>query len=171
MARARSRRPRATARGSAPVIPDLVSVTRALARPEIIGTGLVVLAAAAIPYLLPLTGIVGVAPVHAAVCTVTLADQLTYTGTDAAEIVCVAGTGTYDIRTAGGDDTVKVSDVINRRELLANTLFREFRRGGQRVLTATALAAAGAIASRGRPKPSSCHSMRLRNRPAPWSLW
>ena len=26
---------------------------------------------------------------------------------------------------------------------------------------------AGAIASRGRPKPGSCHSMRLRNSPAP----
>ena len=31
--------------------------------------------------------------------------------------------------------------------------------------------AVGPIASRGRPKPASCHSIRLRNRPAPWSLW
>ena len=61
MARAKSRRPRGAARGSAPVIPDIVSVGRAVARPEIIGTALVVLAAAAIPYLLPLTGVFGAA--------------------------------------------------------------------------------------------------------------
>ena len=61
MARAKSRRPRGTTRGSTPVIPDLVSIGRLVARPEIIGTGLVVLAAAAIPYLLPLTGIFGAA--------------------------------------------------------------------------------------------------------------
>ena len=61
MARTRSRRPRASARGSTPAIPDIVSLGRAVARPEIIGTALVVLAAAAIPYLLPLTGVFGAA--------------------------------------------------------------------------------------------------------------
>ena len=61
MARAKSRRPRGAARGSTPVIPDLVSLGRGLARPEILGTALVVLAAAAIPYLLPLTGVFGAA--------------------------------------------------------------------------------------------------------------
>ncbi|MDA0301516.1 MAG: hypothetical protein O2822_03240, partial [Chloroflexi bacterium] len=60
MARAKSRSPR-TVRGSAPAIPDILSLGRAVARPEIIGTVLVVLAAAAIPYLLPLTGIFGAA--------------------------------------------------------------------------------------------------------------
>ena len=59
MARTRSRRPRTTARGAAPNIPDIVSLGRAVARPEIVGTVLVVLAAAAIPYLLPLTGVFG----------------------------------------------------------------------------------------------------------------
>ena len=59
MARAKSRRPRGTARGSTPAIPDLMSLGRLVARPEIIGTALVVLAAAAIPYLLPLTGVFG----------------------------------------------------------------------------------------------------------------
>ena len=61
MARAKSRRPRGTARGSGPGIPDLVSLGRMVARPEIVGTALVVLAAAAIPYLLPLTGVLGAA--------------------------------------------------------------------------------------------------------------
>ena len=59
MARAKSRRPRGAARGSTPVIPDLVSLGRLVARPEVIGTALVVIAAAAIPYLLPLTGVIG----------------------------------------------------------------------------------------------------------------
>ena len=61
MARAKSRRPRGTARGSAPGIPDIVSLGRMVARPEIVGTALVVMAAAAIPYLLPLTGVFGAA--------------------------------------------------------------------------------------------------------------
>ena len=61
MARAKSRRPRRTARGSAPFIADLVSLGRFVARPEVVGTALVVLAAAAIPYLLPLTGVFGAA--------------------------------------------------------------------------------------------------------------
>jgi len=38
-----------------------VSVGRVVARPEVVGTALVVLAAAAIPYLLPLTGVFGAA--------------------------------------------------------------------------------------------------------------
>ena len=59
MARAKSRRPRGAARGSTPVITDLVSLGRRVARPEVIGTALVVIAAAAIPYLLPLTGVIG----------------------------------------------------------------------------------------------------------------
>ena len=59
MARAKSRRPRGAARGSTPVITDLVSLGRLVARPEVIGTALVVIAAAAIPYLLPLTGVIG----------------------------------------------------------------------------------------------------------------
>src|SRR3989338_7619251 len=59
MDRAKTRRPRGTARRSAPVVPDLVSVGRVLLRPEVVGTALVVLAAAAIPYLVPLTGIFG----------------------------------------------------------------------------------------------------------------
>ena len=59
MARAKSRRTRGAARGSAPVIPDIMSVGRLVARPEVVGTALVVTAAAAIPYLLPLTGVVG----------------------------------------------------------------------------------------------------------------
>ena len=61
MARAKSRRPRGTVRGSSPNIPDIMSIGRVVARPEVIGTGLVVLAAAAIPYLLPLTGVFGAA--------------------------------------------------------------------------------------------------------------
>ena len=65
MARTKTRRLRAAPRRSAPAIPDFASVGRSvmrpLLRPEVIGTALVVLAAAAIPYVLPLTGVIGAA--------------------------------------------------------------------------------------------------------------
>ena len=59
MARTKPRRLRAAPRGSAPALPDVASLRRALVRPEVIGTVLVVLAATAIPYVLPLTGVIG----------------------------------------------------------------------------------------------------------------
>ena len=55
MARTRSRRPRASSGAYSTSIPDLISVGRHLVRPEVIGTALVVVAAAVIPFLLPLT--------------------------------------------------------------------------------------------------------------------
>ncbi|MEX2373302.1 MAG: hypothetical protein WD800_05815, partial [Dehalococcoidia bacterium] len=59
MARAKTRRARATSRSSANSVPDILSVGRFLVRPEIAGTALVVLAVAAVPYVIPITGIVG----------------------------------------------------------------------------------------------------------------
>ena len=56
MARTRSRR-RRTGPRTASSVPDLLTVLRVLARPEIAGTVLVVLAAAALPQLLPLAGV------------------------------------------------------------------------------------------------------------------
>ncbi|MQA00548.1 MAG: DNA translocase FtsK [Dehalococcoidia bacterium] len=53
MARTRTRR-RRTSRGSTtPPVPDILTVGRGLARPEVVGTLLVVIAAAAVPYLVP----------------------------------------------------------------------------------------------------------------------
>jgi len=58
MARTRTRRSRA-ARSAAPALPDISTVARGVLRPEVLGTILVVLAVASIPYLVPLTGVVG----------------------------------------------------------------------------------------------------------------
>lgn len=57
-----------------------------------------------------LAGIVTSGPAGAAGCTITLTDQTSYTGTDAAETVCIDGTGDYTVDTAGGSDTVRVLD-------------------------------------------------------------
>lgn len=62
------------------------------------------------------SGLVGIAasgPAAAAGCTVTLTDQSAYTGTDASETVCIAGTSDYTVATAGGDDLVKVTAPAN----------------------------------------------------------
>ena len=59
MARARTRRPRASARRSQTSVPDILTVGRFFLRPEVAGTALVVLAVAAIPYVIPITGVVG----------------------------------------------------------------------------------------------------------------
>lgn len=59
MARAKTRRPRARRARSKRQVPDILTVGRSLWRPEVIGTALVLAAAATIPYLIPLTGIVG----------------------------------------------------------------------------------------------------------------
>ena len=53
--RSRGQRSRA---GAAVSIPDILTVGRLLLRPQVLGTLLVVLAAAALPYLLPLTGVI-----------------------------------------------------------------------------------------------------------------
>ncbi len=58
MARTRTRRPRA-ARSASPAIPDITTVVRGVLRPEVLGTVLVVFAVAAVPYVVPLTGIIG----------------------------------------------------------------------------------------------------------------
>ncbi len=58
MARTRTRRTRA-ARSAAPAIPDITTLARGVLRPEVVGTVLVVLAVASIPYLVPLTGVIG----------------------------------------------------------------------------------------------------------------
>ena len=58
MARTRTRRARAS-RSAAPALPDLATIARSLLRPEVIGTALVVMAVASIPYLVPLTGVIG----------------------------------------------------------------------------------------------------------------
>ncbi|MDO9445288.1 MAG: hypothetical protein Q7K37_08215, partial [Dehalococcoidia bacterium] len=58
MARTRTRRSRA-ARSAAPALPDISTVARGVLRPEVLGTVLVVLAVASIPYLVPLTGVLG----------------------------------------------------------------------------------------------------------------
>ena len=59
MARTSSRRARASRsrRRAMRPLPDIVSAARWLLRPEVVGTVLVVLAAAAVPYLLPLAGV------------------------------------------------------------------------------------------------------------------
>ncbi|MCK9485108.1 MAG: DNA translocase FtsK [Dehalococcoidia bacterium] len=63
MARAKTRRtrPASSRRSSASnnSVPDIVTVGRFLLRPEIAGTALVVLAVASVPYLVPITGVVG----------------------------------------------------------------------------------------------------------------
>ncbi|MBX7111497.1 MAG: DNA translocase FtsK [Dehalococcoidia bacterium] len=56
MARAKARRSRAVARG-APQFPDLFTVGGRLLRPEVVGTVLVVMAAAVIPFLFPFAGV------------------------------------------------------------------------------------------------------------------
>ncbi|MEZ4554619.1 MAG: DNA translocase FtsK [Dehalococcoidia bacterium] len=58
MARAKARRSRAATRATTQ-IPDLFSLGRHLLRPEVIGTLLVVLAAAVIPFLFPIAGLLG----------------------------------------------------------------------------------------------------------------
>lgn len=57
MARAKARRSRASRTRGTPQIPDIFTVGRQLLRPEVIGTLLVVAAAAVIPFLFPLAGI------------------------------------------------------------------------------------------------------------------
>src|SRR5262249_46885660 len=57
MARAKARRSRASRARGTSQIPDLFSIGRQLLRPEVIGTLLVVLAAAVIPFLFPFAGI------------------------------------------------------------------------------------------------------------------
>lgn len=62
MARAKTRRarPAAARRGSSSnQVPDIMTVGRFLVRPEIAGTALVVLAVAAVPYFVPITGVAG----------------------------------------------------------------------------------------------------------------
>ncbi|MDA1010503.1 MAG: hypothetical protein O2888_03405, partial [Chloroflexi bacterium] len=62
MARAKARRTRAASprRGArSNQIPDILSVGRLIARPEVAGTILVVLAIASVPYVLPVTGVLG----------------------------------------------------------------------------------------------------------------
>ncbi len=64
MARAKTRRARASAprnasRRASNQVPDILTIGRFLVRPEIAGTALVVLAVAAIPYVVPITGVVG----------------------------------------------------------------------------------------------------------------
>jgi hypothetical protein len=57
-----ARSPRASAktrRGANQQIPDILSVGRVIARPEVAGTILVVLAVAAVPYVIPVTGVLG----------------------------------------------------------------------------------------------------------------
>src|SRR5690606_18851032 len=57
-----TRSPRAGAkarRGANQQIPDILSVGRVIARPEVAGTILVVLAVAAVPYVIPVTGVLG----------------------------------------------------------------------------------------------------------------
>ena len=60
MARTKPRRSRGqrSRAGAAVSIPDILTVGRWLLRPQVLGTLLVVLAAAALPYLLPLTGVI-----------------------------------------------------------------------------------------------------------------
>jgi S-DNA-T family DNA segregation ATPase FtsK/SpoIIIE len=60
MARTKPRRSRGqrSRAGAAVSIPDILTVGRLLLRPQVLGTLLVVLAAAALPYLLPLTGVI-----------------------------------------------------------------------------------------------------------------
>ena len=60
MARTKPRRSRGqrSRAGTAVSIPDILTVGRLLLRPQVLGTLLVVLAAAALPYLLPLTGVI-----------------------------------------------------------------------------------------------------------------
>ncbi|MQC17818.1 MAG: DNA translocase FtsK [Chloroflexi bacterium] len=48
-----------TRRGANQQIPDILSVGRVIARPEVAGTILVVLAVAAVPYVIPVTGVLG----------------------------------------------------------------------------------------------------------------
>ncbi len=57
MARAKARRSRASRARGTPHIPDIFSVGRQLLRPEVIGTLLVVAAAAVIPFLFPFAGV------------------------------------------------------------------------------------------------------------------
>jgi S-DNA-T family DNA segregation ATPase FtsK/SpoIIIE len=57
MARAKARRSRASRARGTPQIPDLFSVGRQLVRPEVLGTLLVVAAAAVVPFLFPFAGI------------------------------------------------------------------------------------------------------------------
>jgi len=57
-----ARSPRASAktrRGANQQVPDILSVGHVIARPEVAGTILVVLAVAAIPYVIPVTGVLG----------------------------------------------------------------------------------------------------------------
>src|SRR5262245_8297484 len=57
MARARTRRTRAPRARASSGIPDLFTITRQLLRPEVVGTILVVAAAAVIPFLFPFAGV------------------------------------------------------------------------------------------------------------------
>ncbi|MGE3961558.1 MAG: DNA translocase FtsK [Dehalococcoidia bacterium] len=56
---ARSRSAGKARRGANQQIPDILSVGRVVARPEVAGTILVVLAVAAVPYVIPVTGVLG----------------------------------------------------------------------------------------------------------------
>ena len=55
MARTKTRQRRRRSAPAASPIPDILTVARLLVRPQVLGTALVVLAAATLPYLLPLT--------------------------------------------------------------------------------------------------------------------
>lgn len=59
MARTKSRRNRALGASDTGSFPDVLTVARWLFRPELIGALLVVLAAATVPVLLPLAGVIG----------------------------------------------------------------------------------------------------------------
>ena len=58
MARTRTTR-RARGARAAGGVPDITDAGRMLLRPEVVGTVLVVLAAAAVPSVIPLTGVIG----------------------------------------------------------------------------------------------------------------
>ena len=58
MARTKTRQRRSRSAPPASPIPDILTVARLLVRPQVLGTALVVLAAATLPYLLPLTGVI-----------------------------------------------------------------------------------------------------------------
>ncbi len=59
MARTKARRTRSTRRNSQSSIPDITTVGRYLVKPEVVGTLLIVLAVASVPYLIPFTGVLG----------------------------------------------------------------------------------------------------------------